>query len=346
MTTLVSLRQHLRSASLVAPMAAVFLSLAFVACGDGGSTAAEPGGASADEAGVGGGAESSAESSAGPSAGPSAGASAGAAAQAGGTGRMATIPAGTVEIQGKSVTVEPFLMDKYEVTNDDFAAFVDATGYRTESEQIGNSVVFFHGRLKQGLHPFDVVDGAYWKHPAGSGSDIAGRGDHPVAHVSWNDAQAYANWCGKRLATRAEWIHAASGGVKDAIYPWGNELQPSRDYMMNCWQGTFPIEDKALDGFRGTSPVGSFPPNAFGLHDVAGNVWEWLGERKSVGSGPEDELAEKRGGSFLCREDAAEAQGFHRCKGYQLDRFEWSPIINGNDNVGFRCVKSLPAPAK
>ncbi|MEM8711514.1 MAG: SUMF1/EgtB/PvdO family nonheme iron enzyme [Planctomycetota bacterium] len=257
--------------------------------------------------------------------------------------RMVKIPAGKVLIEGDEQVVDSFWMDQYEVTNRDFEAFVKATGFVTEAERIGNSVVFYHHLAAQGEQPFAVVDGAHWRAPTGPGSNVAGKADHPAVHVSWNDAVAYAKWAGKRLATRAEWVHAASAGAaskgaEGELYPWGNEIQPARAPMMNSWQGVFPVDDRGLDGFRGTSPVGAFPPNAFGLYDVAGNVWEWNAERATVGDGPEDELAEKRGGSFLCREEAA--LGFHACQGYRIDAYEWSPVINGNDNVGFRCVRS------
>lgn len=253
--------------------------------------------------------------------------------------RMVEIPEGGIVVDEEFVRVPAFLMDQYEVTNAEFETFVQATGFVSEAERIGNSVVFVHGAVGRGLAPFEVVAGVSWKHPSGPESDLVGKSDHPAVHISWNDAMAYAEWCGKRLATRNEWIRAASAGVDGALYPWGNELQPKRQYMMNCWQGVFPVEDKALDGYRGTSPVGSFPPNAFGLYDVAGNVWEWLAERASLGDGPDDQVAEKRGGSFLCREEAA--LGFHACKGYRVSSFEWSPISNGNDNIGFRCVRSI-----
>ena len=250
---------------------------------------------------------------------------------------MASIPAGSVVIDGETIDVPAFAIDVYEVTNRDFEAFVEATGFVTEAERIGNSVVFFHDRASRGQPPFDVVTGASWRQPAGPDSDLALISDHPVAHVSWNDAVAYADWAGKRLPTRAEWVRAASGGDVDAVYPWGNELRPGSQHMMNAWQGTFPRDDSALDGYRGTSPVGSFPANPFGLFDMAGNVWEWTAERSQIGDGPDDEVAEKRGGSFLCRERAA--GGFHACRGYRVTSFEWSPISNGNDNVGFRCAK-------
>lgn len=256
------------------------------------------------------------------------------------THRMVEIPEGGLVADGSFVKVPAFLMDKYEVTNAEFEAFVSDTGFVTEAERIGNSVVFIHGNAAIGQPPFDVVRGASWRHPAGPESDLVGKSDHPAVHISWNDATAYAAWCGKRLATRNEWVRAVSAGVEGAIYPWGNELQPKRQFMMNCWQGNFPVEDQAQDGYRGTSPVGSFPPNAFGLYDVAGNVWEWLSERTSLGDGPDDQVAEKRGGSFLCREEAS--MGFHACKGYRVSSYEWSPISNGNDNIGFRCVKSVP----
>lgn len=254
--------------------------------------------------------------------------------------RMVEIPEGGIVVDGEFVRVPGFLMDKCEVTNAEFESFVLDTGFITEAERIGNSVVFVHGNAVKNEQPFEVMRGASWRHPAGPNSDLVGKSDHPAVHISWNDAMAYAEWCGKRLATGHEWTRAASAGVDGAIYPWGNEIQPKRQHMMNCWQGVFPIEDQALDGYRGTAPVGSFPPNAFGLYDVAGNVWEWLADRASVGDGPDDQVAQKRGGSFLCREEAA--RGFHACKGYRVSGSEWSPISNGNDNIGFRCVKSLP----
>ena len=154
--------------------------------------------------------------------------------------------------------------------------------------------------------------------------------------MSWNDAKSYAEWAGKRLVTRAEWIHAASGGKPGARYPWGDELQPGSSPMMNSWQGVFPVEDTGLDGFRGTSPAGTYPPNGFGLHDLSGNVWEWTAGRDSFGDRPEDEVAEKRGGSFLCREEAT--LGFHACQGYQISSFEWTSISEAHNHVGFRCA--------
>ena len=258
--------------------------------------------------------------------------------------QMVEIPEGGIVVEGKFVRVPGFLMDKCEVTNAQFETFVRDTGFITEAERIGNSVVFIHGNAAKELPPFDVVAGVSWRHPSGPESNLVGKSDHPAVHISWNDATAYAEWCGKRLATRNEWIRAASAGVDGAVYPWGNDLKPKRQFMMNSWQGVFPLKDEAQDGYRGTSPVGSFPPNAFGLYDVAGNVWEWLAERASLGDGPDDQVAEKRGGSFLCREEAA--LGFHACKGYRVSSFEWSPISNGNDNIGFRCVRSIEAPEK
>lgn len=254
------------------------------------------------------------------------------------TAGMVAIPTSDVLVAGESVRVESFWIDAHEVSNDEFARFVAETGFVSEAERIGNSVVFSFDAYARGEMPFSIVDGACWNHPSGPDSDLEGKGDHPAVHISWNDAVAYAEWCGKRLPTRAEWIAAARGGLEDALYPWGDELRPEREHRMNAWQGVFPVEDHALDGFRGTAPVGSFPANAYGVHDLSGNVWEWTSERRREGDGPEAELAEKRGGSFLCRERAAE--GFHACRGYRVSSYEWSPIINGNDNIGFRCAAS------
>ncbi len=262
-------------------------------------------------------------------------------AEARSTNRMVPIPEGRVTLDGKGHFVEGFMVDRFEVTNAEFALFVDATGYVTDAERQGNSIVFSHANGAAGKAPFEVVDGATWRHPKGPASDIKGRTDHPVVHVSWNDAKAYASWCGKRLGTRGEWVLAATGAVAGAIYPWGSELQPGRDPVMNAWDGIFPDSDQGLDGYRGTAPVGSFPPNAAGVCDAAGNVWEWLGERASLGDGPDDEVAERRGGSFLSREEAT--QGFDPCRGYRVMEFQWDPVHAASDHVGFRCFKSIPS---
>jgi formylglycine-generating enzyme required for sulfatase activity len=194
----------------------------------------------------------------------------------------------------RQVAIEGFWIDRYPVTNGEFAEFVHETGYVTEAERqpdaarypdadpallVPGSLVF-----KPTAGPVDLrhywewwsyVPGASWKHPAGPGSDLDGLGSHPVVHVSYEDAEAYARWAGKSLPTEAEWEFAARGGLEGATYTWGNEFAPDGRMMANTWQGEFPWENLVLDGFRGTSPVGVFPPNGYGLHDMAGNVWEW-----------------------------------------------------------------------
>lgn len=251
---------------------------------------------------------------------------------------MVSIPAGNVDVGGVSVAVAAFLMDATEVTNDSFAAFAAATGYVTDAERIGNSVVFDPSGSERAGEPHIVLEGASWKTPLGPGSDLKGRGDHPVVHVSYVDAVQFAAWRGCRLPTSAEWMHAAKGGLEGALYPWGDALRPDGVHQMNAWQGLFPTDDVGLDGYRGTAPAGTYPANGYGLHDVAGNVWEWTGVPQSGAAGAPS-IAEVRGGSFRCRERAAE--GYHACCGYRLDAVQTKLLDDGNDNVGFRCVRTL-----
>lgn len=253
---------------------------------------------------------------------------------------MVKIPGGSVTVREQTIQVEPFWMQEREVTNDEFATFVEATGYVTQAEKIGDSVVFHYDRGVRG-QPFvhDVVKGADWRHPLGPDSTIDGRGDHPVIHVSWYDASAYANWRGQRLPTGAEWLFASMGGLEGQKYPWGQTLRPGRLHPMNAWQGTYPVEDSGLDGYRGTAPVGSFPANGYGLFDMSGNVWEWTAEVRASGSRPEDRVGEVRGGSFLCRERAI--PGESPCRGYEIGSAQWKALSDGNHNVGFRCAMDL-----
>ncbi|MEL6712359.1 MAG: SUMF1/EgtB/PvdO family nonheme iron enzyme [Planctomycetota bacterium] len=254
-----------------------------------------------------------------------------------GSHELVAIPAGTLEIDGRTVHVEAFELDRYEVDNDAFAAFVEATGYVTEAERIGNSVVFVHDWDALSAHPFRIVEGADWRHPSGPESDLVGRGDHPVVNVSWRDASEYALWRGLRLPTFEEWTHAAAGGLSAPEFPWGEELTPGGQHVMNAWQGVFPVEDLGLDGYRGTAPVGTFPPNGYGLFDVAGNVWEWTATTLRTGRARGDVVALAAGGSFLCREEAAE--GYHACGAYRIGRREAKPREDGNNQVGFRCAR-------
>ncbi len=253
----------------------------------------------------------------------------------------------------REVVLRPYFMDATAVANRQFAAFVEATGYVTESEQFGFSFVFHlhvpravarKGLVREvpGLGWWRAVDRACWKRPEGPGSDLRGRGDHPVVHVTWNDASAYSDWAGKRLPTEAEWESAGRGGLVQKRYCWGDELTPGGRHMCNIWQGRFPDENTEEDGYGGTCPVRAFPPNAHGLYGMAGNVWEWCsdwfsaaypgrGERVDP-RGPEAGTARvMRGGSFLC----------HRsyCNRYRVAARTSNTPESASSNLGFRCVR-------
>jgi formylglycine-generating enzyme required for sulfatase activity len=217
---------------------------------------------------------------------------------------MVSIPGGTFYMGSEAFypeeapvheeTVGPFLIDRYPVTNDDFAKFVAETGYVTLAELppnaddypgtpaealVAGSMVFHRTAgpvdLRDWTQWWAYVPGAQWRYPLGPGSTIDGLGDHPVVHVAYQDAEAYAKWAGKELPTEAEWEFAARGGLDRAVFAWGNEMQPGGNVMANTWQGDFPWENTLEDGYERTSPVGAFPPNGYGLYDMAGNVWEW-----------------------------------------------------------------------
>ena len=195
-----------------------------------------------------------------------------------------------------SVTLSPFWIDVTTVTNRQFGLFVDDTAYETEAERFGWSYVFAGHLAPKALRKargraasapwWFAVDGAFWRRPEGRGSHVGNRQDHPVVHVSWNDARAYAAWAGKRLPTEAEWESAARGGLLQKRFPWGDELEPGGEHRCNVWQGVFPTRNTAADGFTGTAPVQSFPPNGRGLYEVAGNVWEWCARRVRRGGLP------------------------------------------------------------
>jgi len=197
----------------------------------------------------------------------------------------------------REATVEPFWIDERQVTVAEFQRFVEATGYVTVAEQppdpamypdadpkllVAGSLVFQATPgpvdLRDVTNWWSFVPGADWRHPEGPGSTLVGREDHPVTQVTFVDATAYAAWAGKELPTEAEWEFAARGGLEQARFTWGEEFAPDGKMMANTWQGEFPWQNLLQDGFAGTSPVGSFPPNGYGLFDMAGNVWEWTAD--------------------------------------------------------------------
>jgi formylglycine-generating enzyme required for sulfatase activity len=277
----------------------------------------------------------------------------------GGTFRMGTDTKDGFPLDGegpiRSVTVDPFQMDRFPVTNAEFRRFVDATGYFTEAERFGWSFVFWSlipsdrrdeliGDTVAAAPWWCKVSGANWKTPEGPGSSIGNRLDHPVVHVSWNDSLSYAKWINKRLPTEAEWEYAARGGLDQKLYPWGNELTPDGKHMCNIWQGEFPNIDTAEDGYSGTSPVDAFPSNQYGLYSIAGNTWEWCADWFESGghseeislnpSGPlHGQTKTMKGGSFLC----------HRsyCNRYRVAARTSNTPDSSSSNIGFRCAKNI-----
>lgn len=322
------------------------------------------------------------------------------------TGDMVLIPGGEFmmgsdagyafpnERPAHRVKVKPFLMDVHPVTNTEFTRFVKATGYVTVAERpvdweelkkqvppgtpkpptemLAPGSLVFH----QTDGPVDLrgmaawwkwINGASWRHPEGPQSNISGRENHPVVHIAWEDANAYAAWAGKRLPTEAEWEFAAIGGGGGKRYPWGDEERPGGRFMLNRWTGQFPYHNDASDGFVGTSPVGSFPANGYGLYDMGGNAWNWCsdlyradtyskqaessrvccdptGPKTTQGetvipgdpSPPMVPGAERRvtkGGSFLCHPDY--------CESYRPSARRGTPPDTGSSHVGFRCAKDL-----
>src|SRR5215813_5059185 len=215
----------------------------------------------------------------------------------GGTFRMGSDRHYPEEAPAHQVRVDEFWMDRHPVTNRQFQHFVEETGYVTFAE-IPPRAEDYPGALPEMLHAasmvfqrpkgrvdlrfianwWSFVKGTDWRHPLGPASSIEGLEDHPVVHVAWRDVEAYARWAKKDLPTEAEWEFAARGRLNGAEYCWGGELTPSGRFMANFWQGEFPWQNLVLDGYEQTSPVGAFPPNGYGLLDMAGNVWEWTSD--------------------------------------------------------------------
>lgn len=251
----------------------------------------------------------------------------------------------------REVTIDSFYIDTTVVTNQQFAEFIKATDYKTDAEQFGWSFVFYAllSEKMKDTHPqvsaqtpwWCAIPGAKWSQPEGADSNIDGRMDHPVVHVSWNDALAFCKWSGKRLPTEAEWEFAARGGLIQNKFPWGNELTPNGQHRCNIWQGKFPAYNSLEDGYLGTAPAKSYHPNAFGLYNMAGNVWEWCSDwfsrdfhitASSINPrGPVDGTAKViRGGSFLCHESY--------CNRYRVAARTSNTIDSSTSNMGFRCV--------
>ena len=253
----------------------------------------------------------------------------------------------------REVTVGPFRIDRHAVSNHRFAAFVDATGHETDAERFGWSFVF-HLFLPDDFEPTRAVAGAQWwrqvfgadwRHPTGPQSDLDGLGDHPAVHVSWADAVAYSEWAGARLPTEAEWEYAARGGLAQKRYVWGDDFAPDGRTMCNIFEGQFPLENTAEDGYVGTAPVDAFPTNGFGLANMAGNVWEWCadwfdtsfhrdGPRTDPQGPPTGDARVMRGGSYLCHDSY--------CNRYRVAARSSNTPDSSTGNLGFR-VAAHPA---
>jgi formylglycine-generating enzyme len=297
---------------------------------------------------------------------------------------MVWIPGGTFtmgsdhhypeEAPAHSRTVSGFWMDPYPVTNAQFETFVEATGYVTVAERVPDAALY-PGALPHLLVPGSVVfrqpchqvdlrnhfnwwdwlPGADWQHPEGSESSLAGRENHPVVHVAYEDIEAYAHWAEKEIPDEAEWEFASRGGLEGAVYPWGDEFAPDGKMMANVWQGEFPLVNLTLDGFERTSPVGIFPANGYGLYDMVGNVWEWTsdwfaarhqaasaccsgrarGDARAKSCDPQTpniQIPRKvlKGGSFLC--------AANYCFRYRPAARIPQQIDTGTCHQGFRCI--------
>lgn len=250
------------------------------------------------------------------------------------------------------VEMSAFSIDRFTLTNAAYASFVDATGHVSAAEHFGWSFVF-GGSLPDefpdtagvvGAEWWRQVYGADWRHPEGPQSDIIGRSDHPVVHVSWADAQAYCSWSGTRLPNEAEWEYSARAGG-DTPFPWGEELEPNGQHRMNVFQGRFPVENTLADGFAGTAPVDAYEPNSFGLYNMTGNVWEWCADwfdpayyavsPRTNPAGPSGGTHRvMRGGSYLCHHSY--------CRRYRVSARQGSEPGSSTSNAGFRVAADPP----
>jgi len=294
----------------------------------------------------------------------------------GGTFRMGSDKHYPEEAPVHRVAVDGFWIDRTPVTNRQFKQFVNATGHVTEA-QIVPDPKDYPGALKEMLYAgslvfsplpeiTDLTDwsqwwsfmrGANWRHPLGPKSDIKGKENYPVVHIAYEDALAYATWAGKRLPTEAEWEFAARGGLTGKPFVWGDEFRPNGKWMANTYQGQFPLKDNGEDGHVGVTAVAQFPPNGYGLYDMAGNVWQWtndwyrpdyyeqLAASSSIARNPQGpaspydptEPTEKkkvqRGGSFLCTDQY--------CSRYIVGTRGKGEVSTGTNHLGFRCVRDL-----
>ncbi len=236
------------------------------------------------------------------------------------------------EAPARRETLKAFDIDSHEVTNDEFSAFVNATGYVTtaEKEQPGfgkpGAAIF---KEPTAAHPgwWWFIEGAHWRAPTGPGSDIAGKGSYPVVQVSHEDAMAYANWAGRALPSEAQWEYAARAGG-DTLYVWGEELTPNGEHQANTWQGIFPLQNSEDDGYDRSAPVGCFKPNAYGLYDMIGNVWEWTDTEYRETTG--EKVYAIKGGSFLC------APSY--CRRYRASARQPQEAGFSTNHIGFRTV--------
>ena len=292
----------------------------------------------------------------------------------GGTFQMGSDDHYPEEAPAHPVTVDGFWIDRHPVTNANFARFIGKTGHLTVAEQTPNPADYPGARpellvpasmvfrppphrvdLANHYHWWTYVPGADWRHPQGPASSITNKPDHPVVHLAWADVAAYAAWAGKDLPTEAEWELACRGGLDGATYAWGEELTPDGRWMANTWQGEFPIQNLALDGYTGTAPVGRYPANGYGLLDMIGNTWEWTSDwyqthpqtahpcctPTNPGGGTPDHsrdpndpaaIARKviKGGSHLCAPNY--------CRRYRPAARMAHPVDTSTSHLGFRCI--------